>query len=135
MAGLLGRNFLLKLDTDLIAGLRTTSLTINDQTVDVTSKDSDGFRELLAGTIVQSMTVSGAGSFRDDATIADIRDAMLAGTHETYSIVVPGTATAGGTYTGAFRITSLEESGNHDGDVQYSITLESDGEIAFTEAT
>lgn len=119
-----------------IAGLRDTSLTVNETAVDVTSKDDSGIRQLLVtGNVLRSMTVTGTGVFTDVAIMNTIRDAVIAGTNENYQVVIPGTSIAGGTYEGGFRITSFEESGAHDGEVQYSITLESTNATTFTDAT
>ena len=51
-----------------IAGLRSTSLTVNNESVDVTNKDSSNNRTLLAEAGVQSISVSGSGVFTDGAT-------------------------------------------------------------------
>jgi len=115
-----------------IAGLRDTSLVINDTSVDITTKDDDGIRKLLDGKFVLTMSVSGTGVFKDDATINSLRSHIMAGTHANFRVVVPGDGDAGGTYEGEFRIESLDQSGTHDGEVQYSISLASAGNIAFT---
>lgn len=137
-----GRLLLLKIgdgevaeEFDTIAGLRDTSVTINETEVDVTSKDDDGIRQLLEGNILQSVAVSGAGVFKDDETIDDLRSKMYAGEHANFQVVIPGSSTAGGTYEGAFRVTSLEYSGTHDGEAQYSVSLESADEIEFEAAS
>lgn len=116
-----------------IAALRDTTISETEQTVDTTSKDDSGKRSLLSGNILLAMTVSGTGVFTNDATIAAIRADMRAGTHRGYKIDVADTdaSVSGGNYTGAFRITSFEQAGTHDGEMNYSITLESDGAIAF----
>ena len=51
-----------------IGGLRSTSLTINNESVDVTNKDSSGKRTMLAAAGVQSISVSGSGVFTDAAS-------------------------------------------------------------------
>lgn len=117
-----------------IAGLRDTSLTINETEVDVTSKDDAGIRQLLDGNILRSVSVSGTGVLKDDAVMATLRTAALAGTHIDLTVVIPGDSTAGGSYTGFFRITSFEESGTHDGEQQYSLSLASAGAVTFTAA-
>ena len=45
------------------AGLRTTQLSVNGEAVNVTTKDSGGWRELLSGAGVRSVSVSAAGIF------------------------------------------------------------------------
>lgn len=116
-----------------IAGLRDTTITIGETEVDVTSKDDAGIRQLLAGNILSSVTVSGSGVFKDSATIDTIRDAALAGTHLNYKIEMVDSATVAGTiYTGAFRITSFEENGAHDGEANYSLSLASAGSVVLS---
>lgn len=116
-----------------IAALRDTTIAQTETEVDTTSKDDSGKRALLSGNILLSMTVTGTGVFTNSATIAALRADMRAGTHKNYQIVMcDGASTAGGKYTGTFRCTSFEESGAHDGEAQYSLTLVSDGAIAFS---
>ena len=113
-----------------IAALRDTTISFSEQTVDTTTKDDGGARSLLSGSILKSMSVSGSGVFTDDADKQALFAALTAGTHDNYEIEVVDSATSGGaTYTAAFRITSLEFSGEFAGEAQYSFTLESDGAI------
>lgn len=134
-----GRDMLIKMDIatvdTTIAGLRDTTLTINETEVDVTSKDDGGVRQLLDGNILRSVAVSGSGVFKDAAVLASFRAAAMAGTHIDLTVVIPGDSTSGGSYTGFFRITSFEESGAHDGEQQYSLSLASAGAVTFTAAT
>src|SRR3546814_17840439 len=46
-----------------VAGLRTTQLSVNGEAVNVTTKESGGWRELLSGAGVRSVSVSAAGIF------------------------------------------------------------------------
>lgn len=46
-----------------IAGLRATQLSVNGEAVNVTSKDSGGWRELLSGGGVRSVSVSASDSW------------------------------------------------------------------------
>ena len=59
-----------------IAGLRTTQLSVNADTVVVTNKGSGGWRELLSGAGVRSVSLSGAGVF--SGTAAEARDLDVA---------------------------------------------------------
>ena len=56
-----------------VGGLRSTSITQNDEAVDVTTKDSSAKRQLLAQAGVQSLTVSGSGVLTDAASEATMR--------------------------------------------------------------
>jgi TP901-1 family phage major tail protein len=44
-----------------IGGMRTTQLSVNGEAVNVTSKDSGGWRELLSGAGVRSVSVAASG--------------------------------------------------------------------------
>lgn len=110
-----------------IAGLRSTSLTVNNESVDVTNKDSSNNRTLLATAGVQSISVSGSGVFTDGSSEATIKTNALADTIDNYQFLVPDF----GTFTGAFQITSLEYAGEFNGEVTYSMSFESGGAITF----
>ena len=56
-----------------IGGLRSTSLTVNNESVDVTNKDSGGKRALLAAAGIQTISVSGSGVFTDAASETTIK--------------------------------------------------------------
>ena len=69
-----GSAFLLKISDgatpavyQTVAGLRTTQMSITGDTVVITSKDSGGWRELLSGAGVRSVSVSAAGIFLGSA--------------------------------------------------------------------
>lgn len=111
-----------------VGGMRTTGLTINNESVDVTDKDSAGKRELLAAAGVQSLSVSGSGVFKDSASEGTLQGYALADSIDNYEIVFAD----GDKYSGAFQISSLEYTGEYNGARMYSITLESSGAITFT---
>jgi TP901-1 family phage major tail protein len=132
-----GRDLLLKIDSDglgafvTVAGLRSKRIAFNSETVDVTDADSSGrWRELLAGSGVQRAAVSGSGIFKDTGSDAMIRSAFFAGEIADWQLVVPDF----GTVAGPFQITSLEYTGDHDGEVSFEMALESAGPIDFTVA-
>lgn len=116
----------------VVAGLRSRSIKLNAESVDVTNADSTGaWRELLSGEVgVRSATISGDGVFTDDAGYEAIRDAYYDGTLRDAKILVTGM----GTFEGKFKITSLESSAGYNEAVMWSITLESSGVITWTTA-
>jgi TP901-1 family phage major tail protein len=68
--------------------------------------------------------------FKDAATDATVRQVFFDGTIRNWQVIVPDF----GTLAGPFQITSLEYSGEHNGEVAYELALESAGVIAFTAA-
>jgi TP901-1 family phage major tail protein len=132
-----GKDLLLKIDSDgegtfaTVAGLRSRRIAFNAESVDISNADSAGrWRELLAGAGVKRASISGAGIFKDAATDATVRQVFFDGTIRTWQVIVPDF----GTLAGAFQVTSLEYSGEHNGEVAYELALESAGEISFTAA-
>jgi len=114
-----------------IGGLRSSSLTINEETVDVTNKDSSGNRVLLADGGILSMSISGSGVFTDSTAEQSFRSAALgATTFQTFTFIIPDL----GSYAGTFQVTSLEYAGEYNGEATYSFSLESSGAIAFSAA-
>lgn len=137
MAAQKGRSVLIKVDTngsgsfETIGGMRSKSLTINKETVDVSDSDSAGqWRELLGGAGVKSMTLSGSGVFKDSTTEGKLREYMMGDALIEFQFIMPGL----GTFEGPFDLTTLEYSGEYNGEAQYSVTVESGGEITFTAA-
>jgi TP901-1 family phage major tail protein len=112
-----------------IAGLRTKHLRMNTETVDITHSESAGrWRELLAGAGVKRMSVSGSGVFKDEASDALLRTLFFNGTIVMYQLIVPDF----GTFEGLFQVTSLELQGQHSGELNFDLALESAGALAFT---
>lgn len=142
MAAQKGMDLLLKVDTGsstfvTVGGLRSTSITLNDEAVDITTKDSFGYRALLPGGGTQSMSLSGSGVFTDATTETLIKTAYFAQGNgvsggdtpvfHNFQVIVPDF----GTFTCAAMISSLEYAGEYNGEVTYSISLESNGFVTF----
>jgi len=114
-----------------VAGLRAHRLSLNAAQVDASHQLLPGrWRELLAGAGLRSAAISGSGIFRDEASDARLCELFFAGENTTFQVIVPGF----GTIEGPFQVTSLEYSGDHDGELTFEISLESAGELTFTAA-
>lgn len=135
MAGQRGRDILLKIADGesyvTLAGIRASRIELRAGAVDATAADSpDAWRELLGGAGTKSARISGRGVLRDAASDARLRAAYLTAEIPDWELVLAGT----GRLTGPFQITELSYSGPHDGEADFSVTLESAGALAF-EAT
>ena len=108
-----------------VAGLRTTQLSINGESVVVTTKDSGGWRELLSGAGVRSVSVSGAGVFTGSSAEARIKASALAGVLDDYRLQFE----SGDTMTGRFLVTRLDYAGDFNGERSYTMNLESSGPV------
>ena len=127
-----GSDFLIQVDIastfTTIGSMRSTSMTINNETVDVTDKDSSGWRELVAGCGIRSMSLSGSGIFSDDVALEDVLEQVMAGTILNFKLI----SGAGDTFAGAFQGSSFERAGEYNAEETYSFTLESSGVVART---
>ena len=135
MAAQLGRSVLLKIDAtgsgsyQSIASIRTKSMKIASETVDVSNADSvNQWRELLANAGMKSMEVSGNGLFDDGVYINLVNTLCLAGTIRNWQITLPSL----GTYQAAFQITAFELNADYNGALEFSMTLASSGDMTFT---
>ncbi|MCM8729703.1 phage major tail protein, TP901-1 family [Hephaestia sp. GCM10023244] len=132
MAAEKGSAFLLKVGNGgspvtyaTVAGLRTTQLSINGEMVAITSKDSGGWRDLLSGAGVRSVSVSGAGVFTGSTAETRLKTNALSGVLDDYRLSFEG----GDSLTGRFLVTRLDYAGDHNGERSYTLSLESSGAV------
>lgn len=133
MAGQRGRDLLLKIGDEAggfvtLAGVRASRIELSAGMVDATGMDSpDAWRELIGGAGTKTARVTGRGVFRDAASDARMRAVFFAGEAPDWQLVLPHF----GTLQGAFQITQLSWSGTHEGEAEFSVTLESAGALSF----
>lgn len=108
-----------------VAGMRTTQLSVNGEAVVVTSKDSGGWRELLSGAGVRSVSVSAAGVFTGSSAEARVKANALSGVLDEYRL----TFESGDAMTGRFVVTRLDYAGDFNGERSYTLALESSGAV------
>ena len=108
-----------------VAGLRTTQLSITGDTVVITSKESGGWRELLSGAGVRSVSVSAAGIFLGSAAEAQLRANAMAGTIDDYELSFED----GEKLRGRFLVQRLDYAGDFNGERNYTLGLESSGAV------
>lgn len=127
-----GSAFLLKIGDgatppayETVAGLRTTQMSINGDTVVVTHKQSGGWRELLSGAGTRSVSVSAAGIFLGSNAENAIRANALAGTIENYELSFED----GARMQGKFLVQRLDYAGDFNGERNYTLQLESSGPV------
>lgn len=131
MAAERGSAFLLKLGSGspltyaTVAGLKTTQLTINGDAVAITNKDSGGWRELLSGAGVRSVSVAASGIFTGSAAEAQIKSLALNGHLSAYELSFEG----GEKMQGQFLVSRLEYAGDFNGERNYTLALESSGQV------
>jgi TP901-1 family phage major tail protein len=135
MAAQKGKDLLIKLGDGgspetftAMAGLRTTTLGFNAQTVDITNADSSNmWRELLANSGVRSASISGTGVFKDASSDETVRGIFFNQDLRNWMIVIPDF----GEITGPFAVTALQYEGTYDGELKISLSLASAGALTF----
>lgn len=129
-----GRDFLLKLGTGggaiTCAAMRTTRFTVNGEAVEVTNKDSTGWRELLAGAGKASVSIGASGLLSGSVQATDFIGRAMSRGVDAYTLFFDN----GDQLAGNFQCTSFEAAGEHDGEQTYSLTLESAAAITLTAA-
>jgi len=132
MAAEKGSAFLLKVGNGAtppayatVAGLRTTQLSINGEAVVITSKDSGGWRELLSGAGVRSVSVAGSGIFTGSSAETRLKANALAGLIDDYELSFE----SGERMRGRFLLTRLDYAGDFNGERSYTLALESSGTV------
>lgn len=113
-----------------IAGLRTTTWTVNGEDVDVTTKDDDGWQQRLAGAGVRSIAVSATGIFQDSAAEETVRQWAFDQSINWYQLTFEN----GDRLEGRFQISTYQRTGDHDGAETYALTLASHGAPSYVAA-
>ena len=108
-----------------VAGMRTTQMSVNGEAVNVTSKDSGGWRELLSGAGVRSVSVAASGIFTGSAAEVRVKSNALAGLVDDYELSFE----SGEKLRGRFLVTRLDYSGDYNGERNYALSLESSGPV------
>lgn len=111
-----------------IAALKTASFSNGRNTVDITNKDSAGWRELLGTAAISSATINGSGVFTDAASQESVRAANFSGALKNLRFYYGSNDYIGG----AFVITNFEMNGGFDDAQAFSFTAESSGVITQT---
>jgi TP901-1 family phage major tail protein len=129
MSAFAGRDAILTVATGVPNGVKTKSLTINNEPIDITSDDDNGFRTMLTDAGTMSVDMSVEGVVKDDQLVAlATGDGDLI---KACSIDFPGV----GTISGDFFIASLELGAPHNDQATFTASLQSSGAFAFAAAT
>lgn len=133
--GAVGRGFLIKRGGVALIGIRSVTLNKNDEPIDVTSGENDGWRCLLPESGTQSIDISFEGVIKNN----DIQDVCLDPTVSTYltdveleyPIFVSGN-TQPATMTCEFKLGPLENTMPMGDAITFSSTLQSSGIPVYT---
>jgi len=128
MSKLKGQFFRLYVEIDsvftLLAALRSTTMTLNNEAIDVTDKDGTLWKTLLEGAGVESISIKASGICNNSASFLFIRSSVITGTFINARIE----SNLNKVCEGAFKITSMESSGEYNKEEIFSLTLDSNGQ-------
>ena len=127
MAASSGRELLIKKGVSVIAGVRTKTVTINGEPIDVTTDDDSGFRTLLADPATRMIDLSVEGITKDDTLRA-----IVAGAGPQLLTDITIEYPDGAVIAGDFYLVSVEESGEYQDAVTFTATLQSSGAFTYT---
>lgn len=130
MAGTTGRSLQIDWASTTLVGVRSKGYTITNDYVDVTTDDDSGWRTLLANPGLRSVEVTVSGISSDQILIAEMMEATV--DSETLTVQLPTTT---GTLAGSFLCSSFEQTGEHDGAVEFTATFMSSGTVTYTAGT
>lgn len=133
MPGLVGRRvtFTPSGSGVVVTGMRTKSITLNNEPIDITSDDDEGWRRYLdEDPAERSIEMSVDGVTKD---VGLMRLAALGGDQliSEYTLTFPGLAS----FTGDFHIGTLELGAEYNNAVTFSCTITSSGPMLFEELT
>jgi TP901-1 family phage major tail protein len=130
-----GRDLLLKIGDGggpetfaTLGAARTVAMALNNQPVDSTTMDSNGFQVLHGAAGVQTMEVALDGLFKDAAAEETLRLAAFNRTEKNFQMLFPN----GDLFAGAFVIRDYRRGGSFDGLETFSLTLVRTGAGTFT---
>jgi hypothetical protein len=103
-----GTNLLLSVEGDVLGHTTSCSLSLSNDLPEATTKDSNGFQEVIAGVISGELSFDGLVDYSDTANAIELADYLLARTQIT---CVFGTAVTGDAiFTAEGYLSSVEQS-------------------------
>lgn len=134
MTGYKGRNMTLKLGTGgsatIITQARTHGMTLNNELVDITNKDSNGFRTLLEDAGLKSLELTIEGIVDNTTSFEEFQGNAFANTLDQYRLEF-GDSDA---IEGLFQISNYTINGPTGTEQTFSATLASSGQWTLTAA-
>lgn len=123
--GIVGRQILLTVGTQSILGVQTKGLTANNERLDTTDDNSDGWASAMAIAGQKSLELSMSGLLKNlELLAAYFNNSQMFEATITYP--------DGSTATGSFFLDSFSHTGEYNGLATFDASLSSSGEVTFT---
>lgn len=114
-----------------LGGLRSKSLSFASEGVETTNHGSNQWREYADEAGIKTFSISGEGVFTSETNFRTLETRAIANQLTCLAFVEIKT---GRIYAGCFKITSLEYSGDYNGESAYSMSAENSGEVDVFQA-
>ena len=115
-----------------LGGLRSKTFGFTSDGIDITNHDSDEYTKLLDGAGIRAFNVSGSGVYTNETVFQQVFTRAKANELQRLMFI---DVKASRVYEGLYKVTSLEVSGDYDGEGSYSISAGSSGALVeFTAA-
>lgn len=111
-----------------VTSARSVDWTINNSQVDVTTITSAGWKTLLEGAGIQSMSITLSGAWEDAA----IEQAVVSAATGNTFLNLKFTNGNDDEFTGSFSVTTYKRAGTYNGEETYNATFDSNGAVAYT---
>lgn len=122
-----GTNLILQVEGTALGHTTSCSLSLSNDLPEATTKDSNGFQEVIAGVISGELSFDGLVDYSDTANAIELADYLLARTQIT---CVFGTSVTGDAiYTAEGYLSSVEQSAEMESPVSYSGSITLTGAI------
>ena len=128
MTAFVGRKATITKGATPIAAIRTRTVSINNEPVDITSDDDNGFRTLLQDPGTKTLDLSIEGVAKDPTLLTNVMSTT--DITETLSILFPTI----GTIAGDFVVASFELAAPYNEAATFTASLQSSGAFTFTPA-
>jgi TP901-1 family phage major tail protein len=113
-----------------IGGIRSKSFSVSSEEIDITSEDSDEWKTILDKAGVRSVAFSGSGIYSNYENVKSVRASFFA--NEMVCLVLLETETEL-VWSGCFKISSVEISGDYNAESSLSLSGSSSGPVALYE--
>jgi hypothetical protein len=115
---------------EIIGHSTSCTLTLSNDLPEATTKDSDGFQEVISGVVSGEISFEGLITYDDDANPIDFADILIARRAVSWSF---GTAETGdAVYSGSGFLNSVEMSAEMESPATYSGSITVNGAISKT---
>lgn len=132
MTAFVGRKAILSFGSPLvaIAALRTKTMTLGNEVIDVTSDDDLGFRTLLQDPGTKTLDMTFEGVTKDVTSLNSLITLSMSGSDvlDTFSILFPTI----GTMAGPFVVTSFEIGAPYNEGSTFTCSIQSAGTFTWT---